>query len=186
MDPKIPIMVLPGTIWSFQVLNRVLYLWQPEAPKKVLWSTFFLRVWALFPEYSSMAMALYNQMIDSHTMSCSQDQVFWDDGSSTEVIAWMSQGHLPGPGVGYCLVPSYYLWFWWTNAFTWAFFSIWKIPETTRTWMKGNNVKELSIQARTGHHEPWDMMSRWPFRRKYTRYHCAPSSSDTLCSRGEW
>ena len=26
MDPKIPIMVLPGTIWSFQVLNRVLYL----------------------------------------------------------------------------------------------------------------------------------------------------------------
>ena len=44
MDPKIPIMVLPGTIWSFQVLNRVLYLWQPEAPKKVLWSTFFLRV----------------------------------------------------------------------------------------------------------------------------------------------
>ena len=25
-DPKIPVMVLPGTIWSFQVLNRVLYL----------------------------------------------------------------------------------------------------------------------------------------------------------------
>ena len=24
MDPNIPIMVLPGTIWSFQVLNRVL------------------------------------------------------------------------------------------------------------------------------------------------------------------
>ena len=24
--PKIPIMVVPGTIWSFQVLNRVLYL----------------------------------------------------------------------------------------------------------------------------------------------------------------
>ena len=45
MDPKIPIMVLPGTIWSFQVLNRVLWLWQPEAPKKVLWSTFFLRVY---------------------------------------------------------------------------------------------------------------------------------------------
>ena len=44
LDPKIPIMDLPGTIWSFQVLNRVLYLWQPEAPKKVLWSTFFLRV----------------------------------------------------------------------------------------------------------------------------------------------
>ena len=44
LDPKIPIMVLPGTILSFQVLNRVLYLWQSEAPKKVLWSTFFLRV----------------------------------------------------------------------------------------------------------------------------------------------
>ena len=26
LDPKIPIMVLPGTIWSFHVLNRVLYL----------------------------------------------------------------------------------------------------------------------------------------------------------------
>ena len=26
LDPKIPVMVLPGTIWSFQVLNRVLYL----------------------------------------------------------------------------------------------------------------------------------------------------------------
>ena len=37
-------MVLPGTIWSFQVLNRVLYLWQSKAPKKVLRSTFFLRV----------------------------------------------------------------------------------------------------------------------------------------------
>ena len=33
--------------WSFQVLNSVLYLWHPEAPKKVLWSTFFLRVWFL-------------------------------------------------------------------------------------------------------------------------------------------
>ena len=33
--------------WSFQVLNRVLYLWQPEAPKKVLRSTFFLRVYLL-------------------------------------------------------------------------------------------------------------------------------------------
>ena len=46
-DPKIPVMVLPGAIWSFQVLNRVLYLWQPEAPKKVLWSTFFLRVYCV-------------------------------------------------------------------------------------------------------------------------------------------
>ena len=26
MDPKIPVMVLPDTIWSFQVLNRVVYL----------------------------------------------------------------------------------------------------------------------------------------------------------------
>ena len=48
LDPKIPIMVLPGTIWSFQVLNRVLYLWQHEAPKKVLWSTFFLGAWLHF------------------------------------------------------------------------------------------------------------------------------------------
>ena len=41
MDPKIPIVVLPGTIWSFQVLNRVLYLWQPEAPKKGALKYFF-------------------------------------------------------------------------------------------------------------------------------------------------
>ena len=49
MDPKVPIIVLPGTIWSFQVLNRVLYLWLPEAPKKVLWSTFLLRVYCHIP-----------------------------------------------------------------------------------------------------------------------------------------
>ena len=43
MDPKIPIMVLTDTIWSFQVLNRVLYLSQHEAPKKgALKYTFFL------------------------------------------------------------------------------------------------------------------------------------------------
>ena len=29
------------TIWSFQVLNRVLYLWQAEAPKKGAWMYFF-------------------------------------------------------------------------------------------------------------------------------------------------
>ena len=46
-DPKMPVMILPDTIWSFQVLNRVLYLWQSEAPKKVLGSTFFLRVCVL-------------------------------------------------------------------------------------------------------------------------------------------
>ena len=40
--PKIPIMVLLGTIWSFQVLNRVLYLWQPEAPKRFSEVLFFL------------------------------------------------------------------------------------------------------------------------------------------------
>ena len=45
-DPNVPIMVLPDTIWSFQVLNRVLYLWQSEAPKKVLGITFFLRVYS--------------------------------------------------------------------------------------------------------------------------------------------
>ena len=27
VDPNMPIMVLPDAIWSFQVLNRVLYLW---------------------------------------------------------------------------------------------------------------------------------------------------------------
>ena len=42
VDPKMPIMVLLDTIWSFNVLNRVLYLWQSEAPKKVLGSTFFI------------------------------------------------------------------------------------------------------------------------------------------------
>ena len=41
MDPNIPVMVLPDTIWSFQLLNWVPYLWHAEAPKKVLWSTFF-------------------------------------------------------------------------------------------------------------------------------------------------
>ena len=42
MDKDIPIMVLPGTIWSFQVLDRVLYLWQPEAPKRCFEVLFFL------------------------------------------------------------------------------------------------------------------------------------------------
>ena len=41
MDKNIPIMVLPDTIWSFHVLTRILYLWQDEAPKKVLGSSFF-------------------------------------------------------------------------------------------------------------------------------------------------
>ena len=38
-------LVLRGTIRSFQVLTRVPYLWQAEAPKMVLGSTFFLRVY---------------------------------------------------------------------------------------------------------------------------------------------
>ena len=33
VDPNMPVMVLPDTIWSFRVLHRVLYLWQAEAPK---------------------------------------------------------------------------------------------------------------------------------------------------------
>ena len=41
MDPKLPIMVLPDTIWSFQILNRVLHLWQAEAPKIGAWKYFF-------------------------------------------------------------------------------------------------------------------------------------------------
>ena len=47
VDPKIPIMILPGTIWSFQVLNRVQYLRQPKAPKKKRCSEvlFFLRMY---------------------------------------------------------------------------------------------------------------------------------------------
>ena len=38
-------MVLPSTDWCFQVLTGAPYLWQAEAPKKVFWSTFFLRVY---------------------------------------------------------------------------------------------------------------------------------------------
>ena len=52
-------MVLPGTIWFFQVLNRVLYLWQPEAPKKVLWSTFFLRVYEWYLTLETSWRRLY-------------------------------------------------------------------------------------------------------------------------------
>ena len=40
MDPNVPIVVLPGTDWSFQVLTWVPYLWQAEAPKIVLGKTF--------------------------------------------------------------------------------------------------------------------------------------------------
>ena len=39
----------PNSIWKDHDRNLgvqvVVYLWQPEAPKKVLWSTFFLRVY---------------------------------------------------------------------------------------------------------------------------------------------
>ena len=42
-DPKMPIMVLPDTIWSFQAPNIVLYLWQSEAPKRCLEILFFLK-----------------------------------------------------------------------------------------------------------------------------------------------
>ena len=38
-----PIMVLSDTIWFFQVLNRVLYWWQSEAPTKALGSTIFCK-----------------------------------------------------------------------------------------------------------------------------------------------
>ena len=51
--------VLPGTIWSFHAQNRLLYLWQPEAPKKVLWSTFFfLRLLAYMYDMRMTAMGL--------------------------------------------------------------------------------------------------------------------------------
>ena len=45
-NPNIPIV---GTMWSSQVLTRVLYLWQTEAPKKGAWKSIFflLRVWAV-------------------------------------------------------------------------------------------------------------------------------------------
>ena len=46
-DPNMPIMVLPDTTWSFHVLNRVPYLSQSEAPKKVHGITCFLRVYAI-------------------------------------------------------------------------------------------------------------------------------------------
>ena len=45
LDPHIPIVVLPGTDWCFQVLTRVPYLWQAEEPKKVHESNFVLRVY---------------------------------------------------------------------------------------------------------------------------------------------
>ena len=41
LDPNMPVMMLPDTIWSFQVLNRVPYLWQAEAPKTGAWKYFF-------------------------------------------------------------------------------------------------------------------------------------------------
>ena len=37
-----PIMVLQDTIWSFQILNRVLYLFQSEAPKRCSELFFFI------------------------------------------------------------------------------------------------------------------------------------------------
>ena len=39
-----PVMVLTDTIWSFQVLSRVLVLWQAEAPKIGAWKCIFPRV----------------------------------------------------------------------------------------------------------------------------------------------
>ena len=39
LDPYIPIAVLPGTDWSFQVLPQVPYLWQAEVPIPVLEGT---------------------------------------------------------------------------------------------------------------------------------------------------
>ena len=45
MDPKIRVMVLPDTIWSFQVLNKSPLFVKTWSTKKVLWSTFFLRVY---------------------------------------------------------------------------------------------------------------------------------------------
>ena len=41
---EILIMVLSDIIWSFQVMNRVLYLWQPNAPKTGVLKYFFFRV----------------------------------------------------------------------------------------------------------------------------------------------
>ena len=83
LDPNMHIMVLPDTIWPFQVLNRVLYLWQSETPKKVLWSTFFLWAWrSIWPSEGVRAHVNYLMvgsfwghlahswlMIWAHTMS---------------------------------------------------------------------------------------------------------------------
>ena len=46
--PQIPIMVLPGTFWSFQVLNRFLYLWQLKHQKRCSEVLFFLECWPPF------------------------------------------------------------------------------------------------------------------------------------------
>ena len=55
-----------STVWSFQVLNRVLYLWQPEAPKKVLWSTFFLRVQGRYSKHRAIPIELSVPSHDQH------------------------------------------------------------------------------------------------------------------------
>ena len=63
VDPKIPIMILPGTIWSFQVLNRVQYLRQPKAPKKKRCSEVLF-----FVEFNMLG---YNNLVlDSDSASC--------------------------------------------------------------------------------------------------------------------
>ena len=91
----IPIVVLPGTIWSFQVLHRVLYLWQPEAPKKVLWSTFFLRVQINFKQFQEFKLG---QSCYVHSSSRDRGQ-----GSSSDFSPAIFRAH-PIPSVEGSLV----------------------------------------------------------------------------------
>ena len=100
-------MVLPGTIWSFQVLNKVLYLWQPEAPKKVLWSTFFLRVYMyvqiaiLFTDYytkfchiksvkklGNAIMKICKKVTD--TFAKESARIFWNSPNILHNVLWQT------------------------------------------------------------------------------------------------
>ena len=110
-------MVLPGTIWSFQVVNRVLYLWQPGAPKKVLWSTFFLRVrYKKLPQCipSSGRDWTWAPSIDSPVCYLSANQpppITTDDWPllSISVLSIFCQQHFFFTSFGYMITSLYFV-----------------------------------------------------------------------------
>ena len=72
LDLNIPIIVLSGTIWSFQVLNRVQYLRQPKAPKKKGALKYFL-----FLEWTSYTSFYPLTIISTRTKEeCHKEHVF--------------------------------------------------------------------------------------------------------------